>query len=482
MKTSGLKSDVFSAFLLGTSRRRPDYARTVGAPLAAGDPKADLKAMALLAQILRLERPAAPHEFLASPGLSGKRKVIPDDLRDRFIRLFGAGKFAFAPTDPLSAGMAQALDRLFLAPHPYDFQRLEGFVRTHADRLGADAVAWLDRDKSAEERRGYFDLAVLNDDNWSYAAPTRRERYIGEKRATDPSGARALIEAVWATEAADMRLRLLAALRTGLSADDQPFLEGLSKDRAPKVRDLAASFLARVAGVAVDRPAHKETLGRITKETKGIFRKRSVLKLELPATVIDLVWLHWVMSEFSEIPIESCAAQFDMSVSDLVDAAADDARLPAAIALMAAQSRRFDIVAQLAKASNHPVALLSSGGFSRGQDFTPAEALTLAETIVRSGANSKFPALNAFLSQLYALTGCALAPTAFQVIADATERQWSEGTLREMPGIVASLALLAPPSNRETVRFLALSLEEGGGSVIAWLDLLGSLEKVSSNE
>ncbi len=41
-----------------------------------------------------------------------------------------------APPGPLAAGMALALERLFMAPHPYDFHRLEPFLRAHAERLG----------------------------------------------------------------------------------------------------------------------------------------------------------------------------------------------------------------------------------------------------------------------------------------------------------------------------------------------------------
>ena len=78
-------------------------------------------------------------------------------------------------------------------------------------------------------------LAVITDDNWTEATPARRERYINERRRADPATARALVEAVWASETADMRLRLLGPLSVRLGPDDRAFLEGLAKDRAPKV-------------------------------------------------------------------------------------------------------------------------------------------------------------------------------------------------------------------------------------------------------
>ena len=116
---------------------------------------------------------------------------------------------------------------------------MDGFLRAHAERLGPDVCDWVDRDKGGEAKRGYFDMESLDDGNWHEATPARRQRYIEDRRRQDADAARALVVVVWPNEGADLRFKLLQALRPGLCPADKPFLEGLAKDRAPRVRELA---------------------------------------------------------------------------------------------------------------------------------------------------------------------------------------------------------------------------------------------------
>ncbi len=486
MKGSSLTAEVLPALLVGTARRRPDYGRVFGGAASALDGKADLKAAALLAQALRLARPAAPAAFVVEPPAAGTRRVIPEDLREPFVRLFGADRFALPPEHDLAQGMARLLDRLGLTPHPFDFHRLEAFLRAHSDRLGVDVLDWLERGAAAEDRRSYFDLAVLTDDNWTEATPARRERHLRERRRADPAAARAMVEAVFANEGADLRLRLLDALRIGLGPDDRPFLEGLAKDRAPKVRELAAHYLARLPGPDGVPPAAVQALARIGKETSGFFRKKAVIKLELPATVAKDRWIDWVAGEFAGIRIEPWLSGLGMTASEAVAAAGGDAQLLAAITLMAVQSRRFDVVSELSGTSV-PLVLLAAGGFRRGQDLMDDEALALVEALLRPDSDLKASAFTGVLQQIWALTAAPVSTRAFDLLVAEADRRRPESDGRDFLATLGLLALIAPVSRRQAVRDLdaragEVGVGNGGAAVLAWLDLTDSLERVRTHE
>ena len=157
--------------------------------------------------------------------------------------------------------------------------------RSNAEKLGPTAQHWADRQKSEAETQSYFDPEELDESNWAQATVSRRVAYLEQRRRDDPDGARALVEATWAQEDADARFRLLQGLQTRLSTSDQPFLSTLEKDRAPRVRTLAARFLARLG--AGENPALRECLERIKQGKSGLLRKRTALELELPANVKD---------------------------------------------------------------------------------------------------------------------------------------------------------------------------------------------------
>ena len=86
-------------------------------------------------------------------------------------------------------------------------------------------------------------------------------------------------------ESADTRLRLLSLLSERLSDDDIAFLEAIvADDRAPKVKALATSLLARLgrgAGIGEDAA---ELAGFFSVKTKGILRRSRVIEAERPKT------------------------------------------------------------------------------------------------------------------------------------------------------------------------------------------------------
>ena len=78
--------------------------------------------------------------------------------------------------------------------------------------------------------------------DWSDPDLSRRADALRRMRA-DPAAGRAALMAVWKTEPADARARLLSALCIGLSEDDEPFLEDALDDRSSRVRSEAADLL-----------------------------------------------------------------------------------------------------------------------------------------------------------------------------------------------------------------------------------------------
>src|SRR5207244_4874885 len=116
--------------------------------------------------------------------------------------------------------------------------------------------------------------------NWMQAALSRRVAYLEAWRRDDANAARALVESTWAQEEADARFRLLQVFQTALSMSDQPFLSTLEKDRAPRVRALAARFLGRL-GAGSENPALGACLERIKQSQSGVLRKRTTFPIEL---------------------------------------------------------------------------------------------------------------------------------------------------------------------------------------------------------
>jgi hypothetical protein len=86
---------------------------------------------------------------------------------------------------------------------------------------------------------------------WQEGLFAERVALLAAVRAKDPSGARELLVATWATERAEDRLMFLDSLRSGLCAEDEPFLERALADRSRNVRATAAELLSALPGSAL---------------------------------------------------------------------------------------------------------------------------------------------------------------------------------------------------------------------------------------
>lgn len=228
-----------------TVRRRAGLrpARAAARPdQAPEDPRPALPAAAVrrLAMLLA-DRPGA--------GGGGRRGTAPDlmELLPQWLAAANSRGFA-APPEMLPALLDAARGRTDLRPAALTF-------------AGARAV-WLAR--LNPDWRFALRAAPGGDASLPHPQDTDRVRRLWEEglfaervallaaiRAREPAAARELLATTWATERAEDRLMFLDSLRTGLGADDEPFLEQALADRSRNVRATAAELLSALPGSAL---------------------------------------------------------------------------------------------------------------------------------------------------------------------------------------------------------------------------------------
>jgi hypothetical protein len=140
---------------------------------------------------------------------------------------------------------------------------------------------------------------------WDTGTPEQRVQAQRQLRATDPAGARELVATTWKQDGADERARFVEAMRVGLSADDEAFLESALDDRSKQVRTAAADLLARLPqSTFVQRMIERVT--PLMKYTPGgaggVLRKAkpATLDVTLPPEKFDPAWARDAITEKSE--------------------------------------------------------------------------------------------------------------------------------------------------------------------------------------
>jgi len=333
MNADELKSRILPVLLGGTRR-------DTGQNLAPGSDREHsvLNALSLAGQAMRFTRPSVPNEFAVEHWPHDERTILPDRFRPAILRLLDRS------TDDTSRALAVALDNRKLRPHPFDLPRLDGFVRRYADRLGATAQYWVQRETPAQQARTYFEADELTTENWTESSLRSRVQFFKILRKQDPKAAQILLEKSWSGENPDSRVQLLSVLQFGLSPQDKPFLESIQKDRAPRVRTLVQRMLAVISGSPSENPALAACMERIQKSKAGLLKKRNALKLELPATVKEHEVNRWIQEQFADVTLDGLALACEMSERQLVEAAEKDNNLLFALALMASRENRFDLL------------------------------------------------------------------------------------------------------------------------------------------
>jgi hypothetical protein len=469
MNSTALHAKVMPSLLAGTSRRglpvellRPAGSSSDGA----------LEMLSLMGQALRFERPATPDSFTIEPEIRDERRIIAEGLRRPLIRLLMAKN----ATEHPARALARAFDRLRLRPHPFDLPLIDGFVRSNAEKLGPTAQHWADRQKPEAETQSYFDPELLNESNWAQATLSRRGAYLEQRRRDDAHAARALVESTWAQEDADARFRLLQALQPGLSTADQPFLSTLEKDRAPRVRTLAARFLARL-GAGGESPRLRACLERIKQSQSGLLRKRTVLQLELPANVKDQTASRWILQTFADVSFTELAGAFQLTEKELIEASAKDESLLLALVLIAIGERRLDLLELVVAHLPDAWERMFESGLDTLGTMTDSERQRWEEVIVHP-YHKDLPTIYSLWDWLHRITDAETPPSVMSIVlrtkllVKVPERE--RGTFPWLEVIAA----ICPSPQRPELRVQLAEFDQSQNVIpLALLEILDGMEK-----
>ncbi|MEU3980324.1 DUF5691 domain-containing protein [Streptomyces sp. NPDC026672] len=235
---------LLDAAAVATVRRRAGLRPAPAAPRpepAADDPRPALpEAAARRLAVLLADRPGAG---------GGRRGAAPDlrELLPQWLAAANARGYA-APPEALPALLDAACGRTDLRPAVLAFAgpRALWLARLNADwrfalraAPGGGTVLPEAGDHDAVRRL------------WQEGLFAERVALLSALRARGPAEARELLEGTWGTERAEDRLMFLDSLRTGLSADDEPFLERALADRSRNVRATAAELLSALPDSAL---------------------------------------------------------------------------------------------------------------------------------------------------------------------------------------------------------------------------------------
>jgi hypothetical protein len=446
-----------------------------GLPLDRIGATSPLQALSLAGQAMRFDRPARPAQFVVEEKVEDGRRIIGEPARKLLLRLLGGKSQA---SEHLADALARTLVERSLRLHPFDLPKLETFVKPRAELLGAEALAFAERGTPSAEKQNYFAPDKLTDETWMLATPAIKARYIAERRAADPDAARALVKASWSSENADNRVRILGAFRDQLSLPDAPFLAGLEKDRAPRVRELAQRLLSRLPGFEGDDPALRAALERVKVGKSGLIFKRTMLSLELPATIKQQFGIAaWINETFSPVGIEKLAAALSLSVDDMIAGVDKDGNLLLAFLIMATRDRRLDLVETITNRLSNAWEAIAQANMS-DLDVNDADwRRRWADLVIRPRQWTA----DAPIWTLPKLVDLLDAPASSTLFADILEsKPWK--ALCNEPGkassdLIESVAALCPPASRDRLRADLSAFDSGrAGNATLFLDLMDSLE------
>ncbi|MFJ6573098.1 DUF5691 domain-containing protein [Streptomyces sp. NPDC091292] len=283
--------ELVTAALLGTERRRPAVAvEGRSAPAALLDAaavqtvrrRAGLRPAPAAPPLERAapdRRPALPPAagrrlslLLADrhgTGSGGRRGTAPDltELLPQWLTTANSLGYA-APPELLPALLDAARGRTDLRPQVLAFAgpRALWLARLNPDwRFALRATPGGGTALPAPEETAEVERL------WQEGLFAERIALLGAVRARDADAARDLLGSTWPTERAEDRLMFLDSLRTGLGAQDEPFLERALADRSRNVRATAAELLSALPGSALaGRMAERAATCVAPDRTRGV--------------------------------------------------------------------------------------------------------------------------------------------------------------------------------------------------------------------
>lgn len=252
---------------------------TMGSPAASAVPEwsaalgsdpleAELRLLALSGQFLGVAVTAEPPKGLRAlpdiPRLA--MPTLPDALRPLLRRILA---------DDTQRDVLHFLAGRGWTTHPQDW--MPDASDEDAPEVYAPWRDWAVIAASTDVSQRSTDTG-LNSDTWADFWPSMRRAALGELRERDAGAARDMMEAKFPSTGAAERLGLLGLLAIGLSDADADFLRALAEgDRAPKVKALAATLLARLGRGAASNEGAVELAGFFEIRGKGLLRRTKAI-------------------------------------------------------------------------------------------------------------------------------------------------------------------------------------------------------------
>jgi Family of unknown function (DUF5691) len=167
---------------------------------------------------------------------------------------------------------------------------------------------------------------------WQNGKTEYRVDLLEVHRRLDPAGARERLEMRFSSDRPEARLRLLDALETGLSLDDEPFLERVLDLGSPAVRRRAAQLLATLPQSAVAQRMRDRADAMLVWKVRRASRHR--LQIAVPAS-LDPAWEregveadgyppgndppgYWMMQTVGLVPVRHWIDRFGVPLEVLI--------------------------------------------------------------------------------------------------------------------------------------------------------------------
>lgn len=242
-------------------------------PLGEDAGEAELRLLALAGQLLGALAVAEPAgEVRSPPDIPALAKPpVPDPLRPRVRRLLQQLNQPYG-----RRLLLDFLDGRGWTVHPGDW------MPTANEEAPEVYAPW--QDWAAASGAATAAPPALTADDWDLHGPAARQAAFAALRRKDPRRAAAVLGEKIEGETADMRVKLVEALSIGLSDADRPLLQRLAGDRAPRVKTLAASLLARLGRGPDGGEDAVELAAFFSVETRGLLRRAKVVAAKVLKT------------------------------------------------------------------------------------------------------------------------------------------------------------------------------------------------------
>jgi hypothetical protein len=249
---------------------------------------------------------------------------FPELLPECLILSVRAGQIPFPEALPalLNTGLAQAELREAVLP----------LLGRRGQWLAAQNADWA------------WAIGATEDDEkiWHVGEGGARLLFLQRLRKTNPARARELLAATWKEETPEDRVGFISSLKTGLSADDEPFLEAALDDKRKEVRRNAAALLAKIVGSALNQrmvERVKPLLRFVPGESGSLLKlkkpKPASIEISLPVECDKLtqrdgvepkpqagfgekIW--WLIQMLEMVPLDFWTTEWNVAATDIVAA------------------------------------------------------------------------------------------------------------------------------------------------------------------